>query len=100
MMTEKNGASLLDLKSEKYSPFVDMPQDTPEDAISMVDVDDVLKRLEDVSFIEPDSEERLAEAVEAEAAEETDENVDEEAELDLSAGVEKQVIRYGFISKR
>ncbi|HYJ47096.1 MAG TPA: RNA polymerase sigma factor region1.1 domain-containing protein, partial [Pyrinomonadaceae bacterium] len=78
---------LLELGGDKkYLTFDDLNRELPESVVSPDDIEDVLQKLEGSNIPVADSEERLIEQAATLAADEDDEAVDEDIELDLSAG--------------
>src|SRR5215210_1903886 len=92
-MVEKNGGNgglRMDLtEGDQYLPFKGMDQEQQEEAISTDRIEEVLQKLGGASLTEVDSDELLIEEVaSANVSEDTDESLDGEDELDLSAGVD------------
>jgi RNA polymerase primary sigma factor len=79
---------LLELGGDKkYLTFDDLNRELPDNIVSPDDIEDVLQKLEGSNIPVADSDERLIEQAAALAADEDDdEGVDEDIELDLSAG--------------
>src|SRR3954467_13293316 len=79
---------LLELGGDKkYLTFDDLNRELPESVVSPDDIEDVLQKLEGSNIPVADSEERLIEqAATLVADEDDDEALDEDIELDLSAG--------------
>ncbi len=79
---------LLELGGDKkYLTFDDLNRELPDNVVSADDIEDVLQKLEGSNITVADSDERLIEAAAATATtDEVDENLDEDIELDLSAG--------------
>ena len=76
---------LLELGGDKkYLTFDDLNRELPDNVVSPDDIEDVLQKLEGSNIPVADSDERLLEQVAAVAVDEED--ADESAELDLSAG--------------
>src|SRR5215213_1055323 len=76
---------LLELGGDKkYLTFDDLNRELPDNVVSPDDIEDVLQKLEGSNIAVADSDERLIE--QAAALVEDDEAVDEDIELDLSAG--------------
>ncbi|HEX8632630.1 MAG TPA: RNA polymerase sigma factor RpoD [Pyrinomonadaceae bacterium] len=73
---------------DKYLSFDGVGEEQHDDAISTSKLEDVLQKLGGASLTEADSDELLIEEVAAVAADETDDPLDAEDELDLSAGVD------------
>src|SRR5215204_578214 len=81
---------LLELGGDKkFLTFDDLNRELPDSIVSPDDIEDVLQKLEGSNITVTDSDERLIEvsAVAAVAAEDLDGELDEDIELDLSAGV-------------
>ncbi|HEX8143928.1 MAG TPA: RNA polymerase sigma factor RpoD [Pyrinomonadaceae bacterium] len=80
---------LLELGGDKkYLTFDDLNRELPETVVSPDDIEDVLQKLEGSNIPVADSDERLIEQVAAIATadEDEDDTIDEDIELDLSAG--------------
>jgi RNA polymerase primary sigma factor len=79
---------LLELGGDKkYLTFDDLNRELPDNVVSPDDIEDVLQKLEGSNIAVADSDERLLEQAAALVADdEDDESVDEDVELDLSAG--------------
>jgi len=78
---------LLELGGDKkYLTFDDLNRELPDNIVSPDDIEDVLQKLEGSNIPVADSDERLLEQAAAIATDEDDEAVDEDIELDLSAG--------------
>ncbi|HKN83327.1 MAG TPA: sigma-70 factor domain-containing protein, partial [Pyrinomonadaceae bacterium] len=78
---------LLELGGDKkYLTFDDLNRELPETVVSPDDIEDVLQKLEGSNIPVADSDERLLEQVAAIAIDDEDEAIDEDLELDLSAG--------------
>jgi RNA polymerase primary sigma factor len=78
---------LLELGGDKkYLTFDDLNRELPDNVVSPDDIEDVLQKLEGSNIPVADSDERLIEQAAALAADDEDEAVDEDIELDLSAG--------------
>ncbi len=79
---------LLELGGDKkYLTFDDLNRELPDNVVSPEDIEDVLQKLEGSNIPVADSDERLIEqAATLVADEDDDEAVDEDIELDLSAG--------------
>jgi RNA polymerase primary sigma factor len=89
-MAEKNitegGISTLGLNRDKYMAFDGEPQD---EALATGRIEEVLQKLGGASLTEADTDELLLEDVASQTVtEDSDLSVDDEDELDLSAGVE------------
>src|SRR5687767_15663139 len=77
---------LLELGGDKkYLTFDDLNRELPENVVSPEDIEDVLQKLEGSNIPVADSDERLLEQAAAIATDD-DESVEEDVELDLSAG--------------
>ena len=80
---------LLELGGDKkYLTFDDLNRELPETVVSPDDIEDVLQKLEGSNIAVADSDERLIEQAAAIATDDEDEDdaIDEDLELDLSAG--------------
>jgi RNA polymerase primary sigma factor len=78
---------LLELGGDKkYLTFDDLNRELPDNVVSPDDIEDVLQKLEGSNIPVADSDERLIEQAAAIATDDDDEAVDEDIELDLSAG--------------
>jgi len=78
---------LLELGGDKkYLTFDDLNRELPDNVVSPDDIEDVLQKLEGSNIPVADSDERLLEQAAATAADEDEEALDEDIELDLSAG--------------
>ncbi|HYO63632.1 MAG TPA: RNA polymerase sigma factor RpoD [Pyrinomonadaceae bacterium] len=79
---------LLELGGDKkYLTFDDLNRELPDNVVSPDDIEDVLQKLEGSNITIADSDERLIEAAASTApTDEIDEVLDEDIELDLSAG--------------
>src|SRR5919112_5665047 len=80
---------LLELGGDKkFLTFDDLNRELPENIVSPDDIEDVLQKLEGSNITVTDSEERLIEvAAAAVSSDGLDDEIDEDIELDLSAGV-------------
>ncbi|HEX8557314.1 MAG TPA: RNA polymerase sigma factor RpoD [Pyrinomonadaceae bacterium] len=81
---------LLELGGDKkFLTFDDLNRELPDNIVSPDDIEDVLQKLEGSNITVTDSDERLIEvaAVSAVSPDELDGELDEDLELDLSAGV-------------
>jgi RNA polymerase primary sigma factor len=79
---------LLELGGDKkYLTFDDLNRELPDNVVSPDDIEDVLQKLEGSNIAVSDSEERLLEQAAAIVPDDDDEAIDEDVELDLSAGV-------------
>ena len=77
---------LLELGGDKkYLTFDDLNRELPDNVVSPDDIEDVLQKLEGSNIAVADSDERLLEQAAVVVADE-EEDLDEEIELDLSAG--------------
>ena len=77
---------LLELGSDKkYLTFDDLNRELPDNVVSPDDIEDVLQKLEGSNIAVADSDERLLEQA-AVAVAEDEEDLEEDVELDLSAG--------------
>jgi len=79
---------LLELGGDKkYLTFDDLNRELPDNVVSPDDIEDVLQKLEGSNIPVADSDERLLEQAAATVPDEEDEDgLDEDIELDLSAG--------------
>jgi RNA polymerase primary sigma factor len=79
---------LLELGGDKkYLTFDDLNRELPDNVVSPDDIEDVLQKLEGSNIAVADSDERLIEQAAALVADDDeDDSVDEDIELDLSAG--------------
>jgi RNA polymerase primary sigma factor len=78
---------LLELGGDKkYLTFDDLNRELPDNVVSPDDIEDVLQKLEGSNIPVADSDERLLEQAAAVATDDEDETLDEDIELDLSAG--------------
>ncbi len=79
---------LLELGGDKkYLTFDDLNRELPDNVVSPDDIEDVLQKLEGSNITVADSDERLIEAAAATApTDEGEDGLDEDIELDLSAG--------------
>jgi RNA polymerase primary sigma factor len=81
---------LLELGGDKkFLTFDDLNRELPDNIVSPDDIEDVLQKLEGSNILVTDSDERVIEvsSVVAVAPEDLDGELDEDLELDLSAGV-------------
>src|SRR5689334_890900 len=82
---------LLELGGDKkFLTFDDLNRELPDNIVSPDDIEDVLQKLEGSNITVTDSDERLIEVSPVSSAiapEDMDGELDEELELDLSAGV-------------
>jgi RNA polymerase primary sigma factor len=78
---------LLELGGDKkYLTFDDLNRELPDNVVSPDDIEDVLQKLEGSNIQVADSDERLIEQAAAIVTDDEDEELDEDLELDLSAG--------------
>src|SRR5438132_4180370 len=78
---------LLELGGDKkYLTFDDLNRELPDNVVSPDDIEDVLQKLEGSKIAVADSDERLIEQAAAVVHDDEDEALDEDIELDLSAG--------------
>jgi RNA polymerase primary sigma factor len=78
---------LLELGGDKkYLTFDDLNRELPDNVVSPDDIEDVLQKLEGSNIPVADSDERLLEQAVATAADDDEDGLDEDIELDLSAG--------------
>src|SRR5215813_13462307 len=78
---------LLELGGDKkYLTFDDLNRELPDNVVSPDDIEDVLQKLEGSNIPVADSDERLLEQAAAVGTDDEDEALDEDIELDLSAG--------------
>jgi RNA polymerase primary sigma factor len=78
---------LLELGGDKkYLTFDDLNRELPDNVVSPDDIEDVLQKLEGSNIAVADSDERLIEQAAALVPDDDDDSVDEDIELDLSAG--------------
>jgi RNA polymerase primary sigma factor len=78
---------LLELGGDKkYLTFDDLNRELPDNVVSPDDIEDVLQKLEGSNIPVADSDERLLEQAAAVATDDDEESLDEDIELDLSAG--------------
>jgi len=78
---------LLELGGDKkYLTFDDLNRELPDSVLSADDIEDVLQKLDASNIPVADSEERLIEQAAALATDDDDDSLDEDVELDLSAG--------------
>src|SRR5882762_6904859 len=77
---------LLELGGDKkYLTFDDLNRELPDNVVSADDIEDVLQKLEGSNIAVADSDERLLEQAAAVVVDD-DDGIDEDVELDLSAG--------------
>src|SRR6266496_2255503 len=78
---------LLELGGDKkYLTFDDLNRELPDTVVSADDIEDVLQKLNASNIPVADSDERLIEQAAALSVDDDDESLDEDIELDLSAG--------------
>jgi RNA polymerase primary sigma factor len=78
---------LLELGGDKkYLTFDDLNRELPDNVVSPDDIEDVLQKLEGSNIPVADSDERLLEQAAVVVVDDEDEGLDEDVELDLSAG--------------
>jgi RNA polymerase primary sigma factor len=78
---------LLELGGDKkYLTFDDLNRELPDNVVSPDDIEDVLQKLEGSNIPVADSDERLIEQAAAIATDDDEDAIDEDIELDLSAG--------------
>ncbi|MEP6920268.1 MAG: RNA polymerase sigma factor RpoD [bacterium] len=78
---------LLELGGDKkYLTFDDLNRELPDNVVSPDDIEDVLQKLEGSNIPVADSDERLLEQAAVNVPDDDEEGVDEDVELDLSAG--------------
>ena len=78
---------LLELGGDKkYLSFDDLNRELPDNVVSPDDIEDVLQKLERSNITVTESDEGLIERAAAIAADEEEDSIDEDIELDLSAG--------------
>ena len=78
---------LLELGGDKkYLTFDDLNRELPDTVVSPDDIEDVLQKLEGSNIPVADSDERLLEQAAQVVPEDEDDAIDEDIELDLSAG--------------
>ena len=78
---------LLELGGDKkYLTFDDLNRELPDNVVSPDDIEDVLQKLEGSNIPVADSDERLIEQAAAISTDDDGESLDEDIELDLSAG--------------
>ncbi|HEX5873958.1 MAG TPA: RNA polymerase sigma factor RpoD [Pyrinomonadaceae bacterium] len=78
---------LLELGGDKkYLTFDDLNRELPDNVVSPDDIEDVLQKLEGSNIPVADSDERLLEQAAATVTDDDEEALDEDIELDLSAG--------------
>src|SRR5437762_3411257 len=79
---------LLELGGDKkYLTFDDLNRELPDSVVSPDDIEDVLQKLEGSNIPVADSDERLLEQAAVTVPEDEEDGLDEDIELDLSAGV-------------
>ncbi len=78
---------LLELGGDKkYLTFDDLNRELPDNVVSPDDIEDVLQKLEGSNIPVADSDERLLEQAAVSVPDDEEEAIDEDVELDLSAG--------------
>ncbi len=78
---------LLELGGDKkYLTFDDLNRELPDNVVSPDDIEDVLQKLEGSNIPVADSDERLLEQAAVVVVDEDDDALDDDVELDLSAG--------------
>ena len=78
---------LLELGGDKkYLTFDDLNRELPDNVVSPDDIEDVLQKLEGSNIPVADSDERLLEQAAVVVADDEEESLDDDIELDLSAG--------------
>ena len=78
---------LLELGGDKkYLTFDDLNRELPDNVVSPDDIEDVLQKLEGSNIPVADSDERLLEQAAVIVVDDEDDGLDEDIELDLSAG--------------
>jgi RNA polymerase primary sigma factor len=78
---------LLELGSDKkFLTFDDLNRELPDSVVSPDDIEDVLQKLDGANITVADSDERLLEQAAAIALPDDEDELDEDLELDLSAG--------------
>ncbi len=78
---------LLELGGDKkYLTFDDLNRELPDNVVSPDDIEDVLQKLEGSNIPVADSDERLLEQAAANVSDDDEEVLDDDIELDLSAG--------------
>ncbi len=78
---------LLELGGDKkYLTFDDLNRELPDNVVSPDDIEDVLQKLEGSNIAVADSEERLIEQAAVVIPDDDEDGLDEDVELDLSAG--------------
>jgi RNA polymerase primary sigma factor len=79
---------LLELGGDKkYLTFDDLNRELPDNVVSPDDIEDVLQKLDGANIAVADADDRLLEQAVTVVTEDEDEILDEDLELDLSAGV-------------
>jgi len=78
---------LLELGGDKkYLTFDDLNRELPDNVVSPDDIEDVLQKLDGANIAVADSDERLLEQAAAVVPDDDEDALDEDVELDLSAG--------------
>src|ERR1051326_2840962 len=86
---------------KKYLAFDDLNRELPDNVVSPDDIEDILQNLEGSNIPVADSDERLLEQAAATVADDDEEVLDEDIELDVSAGaLEKTKDQIGRASCR
>jgi RNA polymerase primary sigma factor len=83
---EQGGVGIMDMGTEKFAPFEGLNQEAPEDDISTADLEEVLQRIEGTNLDEDVPPELLVDEDTSVTASEDSDEVDDDVELDLSAG--------------
>jgi RNA polymerase primary sigma factor len=85
---EQGGVEMLEVGAEKFVPFEGLDQETPEDdIISTADLEEVLQRIEGTSLDGDVPADLLIDGdASASASDESEEALEDDVELDLSAG--------------
>ncbi|MBV9960277.1 MAG: RNA polymerase sigma factor RpoD [Acidobacteria bacterium] len=83
---EQGGVGIMDMGTEKFAPFEGLTQEAPEDDISTADLEEVLQRIEGTNLDEDVPPELLVDEDTSVTASEDSDEVDDDVELDLSAG--------------
>ena len=76
----------MDMGTEKFAPFEGLTQEAPEDDISTADLEEVLQRIEGTNLDEDVPPELLVDEDTSVATSDDPDEVDDDVELDLSAG--------------
>ena len=84
---------LLELGGDKkYLTFDDLNRELPDNVVSPDDIEDVLQKLEGSNIPVADSDERLLEQAAVTVTDDDEESLDEDIELDLSAGALEKTV--------